>query len=80
MQKRLCLVLAVAVALIAREVKAQTCSSPRQMDGFRTCADVARAEQEGALVFYLQPAGEPVRGGLRRVSQHDRGARARQGT
>jgi iron(III) transport system substrate-binding protein len=28
------------------------CASPRQMDGFKTCADVARAEQEGGLVLY----------------------------
>ncbi|MFL5255364.1 MAG: ABC transporter substrate-binding protein [Rhodopila sp.] len=28
------------------------CASPRQMDGFRTCADVEKAEQEGSLVLY----------------------------
>jgi iron(III) transport system substrate-binding protein len=28
------------------------CASPRQMDGFKTCADVAKAEQEGGLVLY----------------------------
>ena len=28
------------------------CDNPRQMDGFKTCADVAKAEQEGALVVY----------------------------
>lgn len=28
------------------------CASPRQMDGFKTCADVAKAEQEGNLVLY----------------------------
>jgi iron(III) transport system substrate-binding protein len=28
------------------------CASPKQMDGFKTCADVAKAEQEGALVLY----------------------------
>ena len=31
---------------------AGTCASPRQMEGFKTCADVAKAEQEGALVLY----------------------------
>ncbi len=31
---------------------AAVCASPRQMEGFRTCADVAKAEQEGALVLY----------------------------
>ena len=28
------------------------CAAPRQMDGFKTCADVAKAEQEGNLVLY----------------------------
>jgi iron(III) transport system substrate-binding protein len=28
------------------------CATPRQMDGFRTCADVGKAEQEGTLVLY----------------------------
>jgi iron(III) transport system substrate-binding protein len=28
------------------------CANPRQMDGFKTCADVAKAEEEGALVLY----------------------------
>jgi len=28
------------------------CANPTQMDGFKTCADVAKAEQEGALVVY----------------------------
>jgi iron(III) transport system substrate-binding protein len=28
------------------------CADPRQMDGFKTCADVAKAEQEGGLVLY----------------------------
>jgi hypothetical protein len=27
--------------------EAATCPNPRQMDGFKTCADVAKAEQEG---------------------------------
>lgn len=31
---------------------ADACSNPRQMDGFKTCADVSKAEQEGALVVY----------------------------
>jgi len=31
---------------------AYACDSPQQMDGFKTCADVAKAEQEGALVVY----------------------------
>ena len=28
------------------------CPDPRQMDGFKTCADVAKAEQEGSVVVY----------------------------
>ena len=28
------------------------CSNPIQMQGFKTCADVAKAEQEGAVVIY----------------------------
>ena len=31
---------------------AVACDNPRQMEGFKTCADVAKAEQEGALVVY----------------------------
>ena len=31
---------------------AWACDHPRQMDGFKTCADVDRAFQEGALVHY----------------------------
>ncbi len=30
----------------------QSCANPRQMDGFKTCADVAKAEAEGQLVVY----------------------------
>jgi iron(III) transport system substrate-binding protein len=42
--------LACAIAGAARAQ--ETCVNPRQMDGFRTCADVAKAEKEGALVVY----------------------------
>ena len=28
------------------------CAKPTQLDGFSTCADVAKAEQEGSVVFY----------------------------
>jgi iron(III) transport system substrate-binding protein len=28
------------------------CANPTKLDGFSTCADVAKAEQEGALVVY----------------------------
>ena len=42
--------LLLAIALPARAEPA--CATPRQMDGFKTCADVAKAEQEGTLVLY----------------------------
>ncbi|HXA21506.1 MAG TPA: extracellular solute-binding protein [Acetobacteraceae bacterium] len=42
---------AILVALLGA-VAAVACDNPRQMDGFKTCADVAKAEQEGALVVY----------------------------
>ncbi|HVZ09518.1 ABC transporter substrate-binding protein [Rhodopila sp.] len=40
--------------MLARPAQAgdAVCASPRQMDGFRTCADVAKAEAEGSLVLY----------------------------
>jgi hypothetical protein len=31
---------------------AQACSNPRRMDGFKTCASMERAFEEGALVNY----------------------------
>lgn len=49
--------LAVSVALglagaPAAAADAAACANPRQMDGFKSCADVAKAEQEGGLVLY----------------------------
>ncbi len=32
--------------------QAKVCEKPRQMEGFKTCADVAKAEAEGAFVLY----------------------------
>jgi iron(III) transport system substrate-binding protein len=44
---------AAAIALpIRRAEAAGVCASPVQMDGFKTCADLAKAEQEGAFVLY----------------------------
>lgn len=44
---------ALAVAgFTARTQAAEACAHPQQMDGFKTCADVAKSEQEGALVVY----------------------------
>ena len=31
---------------------AKLCDKPRQMDGFKTCADVDKAEAEGAFTLY----------------------------
>src|SRR5580704_19603947 len=46
---------AVLAAMLAAPVSADDaapCANPRQLDGFRTCADVAKAEQEGEVVIY----------------------------
>jgi iron(III) transport system substrate-binding protein len=44
---------AAAITLpIGRAAAAGGCASPTQMDGFKTCADLAKAEQEGAFVLY----------------------------
>ena len=45
--RRLCLV-AILLGEIAVE-SALACDEPLRLDGFQTCADVAKAEQEGAL-------------------------------
>jgi len=37
---------------VAEAQQAKLCDKPRQMDGFKTCADVAKAEAEGAFVLY----------------------------
>jgi iron(III) transport system substrate-binding protein len=34
------------------EGAAKLCDKPRQMEGFKTCADVDKAEAEGAFVLY----------------------------
>ena len=36
----------------AAHAQAAVCANPTKLDGFSTCADVAKAEQEGALVVY----------------------------
>jgi iron(III) transport system substrate-binding protein len=41
-----------ATALGMTAAEAASCPNPRQMDGFKTCADVAKAEQEAEVVFY----------------------------
>ena len=52
-----------AAMLMATTTWAATCASPRQMDGFKTCADVAKAEEEGALIMY-SPDPETNQAGL----------------
>jgi len=46
--------LATAVTLTASVTTAlaQPCANPRQMNGFKTCANVEEAEKEGALTLY----------------------------
>lgn len=48
------LALAVTAALITGPAWAQAkvCDSPKQMQGFKTCADVGKAEAEGAFTLY----------------------------
>src|SRR5579871_6798931 len=52
----------LAGAALAPGAQAQTaklCDNPKQMDGFKTCADVAKAEAEGEIVVY---STDPERG------------------
>ena len=49
-----------AMLLFAQQANAAAaCASPKQMDGFKTCADVDAANKEGALVIYTT---DPERG------------------
>src|SRR6476659_7473906 len=50
---------ALLISLLAATA-ALACDNPRQMDGFKTCADVAKAEQEGALVVYSTDPEAPA--------------------
>jgi len=43
---------AAAIVVLAPAANAAACAEPKQMDGFKTCADVAKAEAEGAFVLY----------------------------
>jgi len=44
--------LAIGSLFVASAAQAQVCATPRQMDGFKSCANVEKAEQEGQLVVY----------------------------
>src|SRR5687768_2685391 len=47
------LLTAVALARAGETAAIQpSCPSPKEVQGFLTCADVAKAEEEGAVVFY----------------------------
>lgn len=49
----------IAAPTYAQEdARAEACAKPVEVKGFSTCADVAKAEQEGRLVLY-SPAPEP---------------------
>src|ERR1700761_5831194 len=43
---------AVGWSGVAQAQDAKLCDKPRQMEGFKTCADVEKAEAEGAFVLY----------------------------
>jgi iron(III) transport system substrate-binding protein len=54
--RHLCLaVLVTALSIVA----ASACEDPQQLAGFKTCADVAKAESEGALVVYATDPEAP---------------------
>jgi len=63
---------AAAVALCAitwgaaasAEGAAKLCDKPRQMEGFKTCADVDKAEAEGAFVLYSTDPVATIGGAL----------------
>ena len=44
--------LALGLSSVASAQNAKVCDKPQQMDGFKTCADVAKAKAEGAFVLY----------------------------
>ena len=52
-----------ATALGMTVAEAESCPNPRQMDGFKTCADVAKAEQEGEVVFYTTDPPQMISSG-----------------
>src|SRR3954447_1353949 len=43
---------ASAALLLAPSAWAAACDNPRQMDGFKTCANVEQAEKEGQFILY----------------------------
>jgi iron(III) transport system substrate-binding protein len=55
-----------AAAPAAMAAEAKPCASPKQMAGFKTCADVAKAEAEGEVVVY---STDPERGTAQLVGE-----------
>src|SRR5215468_3362584 len=51
MSVALCAIAGAAFAPAGAQ-NAKLCDKPRQMEGFKTCADVEKAEAEGAFVLY----------------------------
>ena len=54
---------ALAWSGVASAQQAKLCDKPKQMEGFKTCADVAKAEQEGEILFYTHDS-EPAAAGV----------------
>ncbi len=52
MRRWLSAVVSALALLSAPSVWAAACDNPRQMDGFKTCANVEEAEKEGSVVLY----------------------------
>ena len=53
---------------------AKLCEKPRQMEGFKTCADVEKAEAEGAFVLY---STDPEQGQVKLVGRLQQGSSPR---
>jgi iron(III) transport system substrate-binding protein len=48
----LAVAMVVGLTMVTPAVAQSGCANPKEVAGFKTCADVAKAEQEGALVLY----------------------------
>ena len=57
--------------------QAKLCDRPRQMEGFKTCANVEKAEAEGAFTLYSTDPeqGQVKLGKAKKSSRHDAGFR-----
>jgi iron(III) transport system substrate-binding protein len=59
MRRSLCLIMA-GLAWTAAARAQPACPTPTKIDGFSTCADIAKAEQEGNIVLYTTDPEEGV--------------------